>query len=81
MSIQPTSINNAEHSEILEAINRSINYSKIVEVTDDRPNHNNSVDWISTFCENVMCIHCENGDCDIWGDFDGDGFRIILAKV
>ena len=75
-----TTQDNADEAEVLAAITRSIAYSEIVEITDDRRNHTHTVEWIKTFAQEVGDHHLENGDRDVWGDFHGDSFRILLAQ-
>ena len=75
-----TTQDNADEAEVLAAITRSIAYSEIVEITDDRRNHTHTVEWIKTFAQEVGDHLLETGDRDVWGDFHGDSFRILLAQ-
>ena len=68
-----------EEQEIIAAIKRSVCYAEIVRVNVDECDHLDITEWIATFCEEVGRTDIENGERDVWGEFHGQEFRIILT--
>jgi len=68
-----------EEQEIIAAIKRSICYDETVRVNVDECDHLHTTEWIATFCEEVGRTDIENGERDVWGEFHGQEFRIILS--
>lgn len=72
-------MNITEKQEIITAIKRSASYDETVCVNVDECDHLHTTEWIATFCEEVGRTDIENGERDVWGEFHGQEFRIILT--
>lgn len=69
-----------EEQEIIAAIKRSAYYDETVRVNVDECDHLHTTEWIAGFCEEVGRTDIENGERDVWGEFHGQEFRIILTE-
>ena len=67
--------------EIIAAIKRSICYNEIVSIDDDKCDHLHTIEWIASFCDEVGYADFENGERDVWGEFHGEEFRILLTTL
>jgi hypothetical protein len=66
-------------NEIIASIKRSITHNEIVRINADKCDHLHIAEWIATFAEEVGYADFENGNRDVWGEFHGEEFRILLT--